>query len=170
MKKYDDGELFEDKTAEEEVHMKQNIEVSCDQINMQVYSNIENLAAKKNKKRSSSDESYRTASSGNLESCDVIGKTETPVTIPKRMKSGNEKKSIPVSENKETKKIISAEICDEFNDDFDDVIVENLNEAETSGIKILENVIIQRKQNEMEEDVLFSDDDVVETTPQKLKR
>lgn len=113
---------------------------------------------------------------------DIIGETENLEPLFKKAKTSKVEQPF-ISANIGTKLQPEPEICNEFNDSFDESEMEkndNLarKEATTKSISpkihLMQNIVLRRKNtsaknNLNNEDDLFSDEDVVETTPQKVK-
>lgn len=113
---------------------------------------------------------------------DVIGETEDMEPLPKKKKTKPEKatgsSSKPVKSGKRVPREDEYGLCDELNDSFDEAELEKIdlpgkNNTKTGTspkIRIIADVVVTKGvSNEVVEDDLFSDDDVVETTPQKSK-
>lgn len=184
----------------------------CDKIIAEVNKNVENLT-KKNCSTSQRNKSSQKSitmqninslddmnitcgqknSSRNLvgkfssEFSDVIGETEDVEPLPKKAKMSKVDEEFNRSTNSKMTKTSQPdpEICEEFNDSFDEAELEKIDNLETKGVKtdrtcispkvkIIQNIVLENKNNGEKnnldnEDDLFSDEDVVETTPQKKK-
>lgn len=120
----------------------------------------------------------------NSEFSDVICETESMGPLPKRLKMTKLDKVVDESHStsnieKSSKDTPQKQLCDELNDSFDDAELEKIvspgkDGSTTSKIRVVSNVLVKNKPNIYEiesnnEDDMFSDDDIVETTPQKTR-
>ncbi|KAJ8917481.1 hypothetical protein NQ315_005530 [Exocentrus adspersus] len=116
----------------------------------------------------------------NSESSDIIAESEEVEHVPKKLKTMVQKKHNHGLQSKNENKTSDClpKNCNAFNDDFDETafgkLIDNITEEQANlnkgtRVNIISDIKIQSQiqKNDMKEDDLFSDEDIVETTPQK---
>lgn len=175
----------------ENMSSTENLLEQCDKIIAEVNKNIENLT-KKNKShaqnpkaRDSSSrlrheatrDSQKSSIGKHLEKnlfefSDVIAETESLEPLPKKARTNTRAQNVTTPQ-------ADPQLCDELNDSFDEAELEKIDSPARNHSKIdkevnsnyfPKNCSNNGRNDLINEDDLFSDDDVVDTTPQRNKK